>query len=118
MGFANVKVISQEIQSAGRGVKEVVKEEKQEAQKEGVHQTLIVHRLIRSAQSLVSVNVQHTSQGIQSAGVDCQHLQLEEEEAVLQMPIAQLLTRSALNLVSASVSATSLATQSAGAKEK
>merc|ERR1712037_870933 len=95
--------------------------EKQEAQKEGVHQTLIVHRLIRSAQSLVSVNVQHTSQGIQSAGVDCQHLQLEEEEeeeAVLQMPIVQLLTRSALNLVSASVSATSLATQSAGAKEK
>ena len=96
-------------------LEEVDKGEKQVVHKEAVHQTPIVRRLIRSAQSLASVNVQHISQGIQSAGLDQQE---EEEEAVLQMPIAQLLTRSALNLVSASVSATSLATQSAGAKEK
>lgn len=97
-------------------LEEVDKEDKQVVHKEAVHQTPIVRRLIRSAQSLASVNVQHISQGIQSAGLDQQ--EEEEEEAVLQMPIAQLLTRSALNLVSASVSATSLATQSAGAKEK
>ena len=127
MDFANVKVISRGIQSAGRGAKEEVDKEevdkeevdKEEVDKEAAPQTPIVRRLIQSAQSLDSANVQHISQVILSAGVNWQQQQEEkEEEAVLQTPIAQLLIRSAPNLDSASVSATSLAMQSAGAKEK
>ena len=122
MDFANVKVISRGIQSAGRGAKEEVDKEevdKEEVDKEAAPQTPIVCHLIQSAQSLDSANVQHISQVILSAGVNWQQQQEEkEEEAVLQTPIAQLLIRSAPNLDSASVSATSLAMQSAGAKEK
>merc|ERR1711963_998603 len=88
--------------------------------KEAANQMPIVLRLIRSARSLDSVNVQHISQVIQSAGLDFQEQEKEEEqrEAALQMPTVQLLTRSVLNLVSVSVSATSLEMLSAGAKEK
>ena len=91
--------------------------EDKEVDKEAAHQTPIVRRLIRSAQSLDSANVQHISQVILSAGVNWQQLE-EKEEAALQTLIAQLPTRCALNSVSASVSATSLAIQSVGAKEK
>merc|ERR1711971_172041 len=118
MAFANVKVISREIQSAGRGAK-VEKEKKEQgvAHQVAAHQMLIVHPPILSVQSLDSANVQHTSLVILSAGVHQQKQQQEKEEDALQMPIAQLQTRFALNLVSASVSATSLEMQSAGAKE-
>ena len=78
----------------------------------------IVHPPIRSVQSLDSVNVQHTSLVILSAGVHQQQQEKGKEEAALQTPIAQLRTPSALNLVSASVSATSLEMQSAGDREK
>ena len=119
MAFANVKVTSREIQSAGRGAKAEEEKKEQGVDKVAAHQTLIVHPPIRSVRSLDSANVQHTSQVIPSAGVHRQKQEekQKEEEAAPQMPIVQLRTQSALNLVSASVSATSLEMQSAGARE-
>merc|ERR1719234_174154 len=47
MAFANVKVISREIQSAGRGAKLEKEKKEQGVDKEAAHQTPIVHPPIR-----------------------------------------------------------------------
>ena len=126
MAFANVQVISREIQSAGKGAKEEEKEvdKEEKEQEEAALQMPIVQLLTQSALSLVSASVNATSLEMLSAGVKEKQFVasvavrlLEETRAASLTQIVLPPTRSAPSLAFASAAAINREMRSVGEEE-